>query len=133
MCTNQHQLSPLQYVLAEITFPSEPKSVGRARDWVSGVYTSRGVPTDVVELLTSEIVTNAVIHGTGDVTVRVLGSLWVEVSDASPVIPERRVAAEDDTGGRGLELMEALAEQFEVRPAEHGKCVAFLPGRGDCA
>lgn len=63
------------------------------------------------ELLSSELVTNAVCHGSGPVGVRVLLGghvLRVEVTDHSPVLPRLAEAAGSD-GGFGIRLVQQLA------------------------
>lgn len=91
---------------------------------------------DVV-LSVSELVTNAIEHGSGRVALRVrfdAGELRVEVSDESAVPAKRREAAVDDISGRGLILVDALATSWGVR--QQGRttwCVFHVPvaGQGD--
>lgn len=67
--------------------------------------------TDLAELLTSELVSNALQHGAGPIGVRLSygrGDLCVEVHDDGPGRPVRREAAEDDEYGRGLVLVDGL-------------------------
>jgi anti-sigma regulatory factor (Ser/Thr protein kinase) len=88
---------------------------------------------DVV-LLIGEVVTNAVIHaGGGPAGLRVTlddgaGILRCEVTDASPRPPRGGPAADDDEGGRGLMLVEALASSHGWHPAAGGKTVWFTCG-----
>ncbi|MEU8761716.1 ATP-binding protein [Streptomyces sp. NPDC048659] len=84
---------------------------------------------DVAELLTSELVTNALIH-TGDgavVTATVEPEqLRVEVRDFVPGLrPPRARPADDDPHGRGLLLVRALADSWGVENREVGKVVWF--------
>lgn len=86
---------------------------------------------DDVLLVSSELVTNAV-RATGSVAVqlRIAGpSLYVEVWDGVPGVPEVRPLDGDAEGGRGLRLVEALATRWGVcRPQAGGKVVwAELP------
>lgn len=87
------------------------------------------VPTalcDDVELVVSELVTNAVRAGSPTVTVQVSvedTSLVVRVSDEARGWPEERTAGARDTSGRGLPLVSALTAAGGVRIAEHGKVV----------
>ena len=71
--------------------------------------------TDDAELLATELVTNALRHGQGDLGVRVhiaAGHLQVEVRDGSHECPEPRDASLDDEDGRGLFIVEALADAW---------------------
>lgn len=69
-----------------------------------------------VELLISELVTNAFKHGTGHtVTFRlIIGQdvILVEVDDDSAGRPEIRLAGPDDENGRGLQLVSAIATNW---------------------
>lgn len=86
-------------------------------------------------LITSELTTNVVNHtkGTGDyfeLALRRRDSVLVlEVSDSYQwQMPELRKATPEDLHGRGLFLVDALAESWGVRPRSTGKTVwAQLP------
>jgi hypothetical protein len=86
---------------------------------------------EVAELLLTELVTNALQHGRGDVGVRVYlkhKRCVIEVDDGSPLRPKLQHAGPADEGGRGLLLVESLAESWEV--SEDGtttKCALPLP------
>ncbi|MER5972323.1 ATP-binding protein [Streptomyces sp. NPDC002055] len=74
------------------------------------------VAADVV-LAVSELVTNAVQHGSGDVGLLVRCSgckLRVEVTDGSPGRPVVHYADDDDVSGRGLFLVSVLAQDWGV-------------------
>jgi two-component sensor histidine kinase len=82
------------------------------------------------ELLASELVTNAVTHGRGDVRVVMEydeDGLAVTVSDDEPAVPEVAKGASAAVGGRGLRLVEVLASDWGVEPEGrgHGKGVWF--------
>lgn len=81
---------------------------------------------DEALLVASELVTNAV-RATGLVAVqlRVAGpSLYVEVWDNMPGVPEVKCLEADAEGGRGLHLVEALATRWGVcHPQSGGKVV----------
>ncbi|MFE1957303.1 ATP-binding protein [Streptomyces sp. NPDC059479] len=72
---------------------------------------------DDVDLLLSELVTNAIAYGDGpSVHVRVslgCGVLRIEVYDGSSTAPQSRTAGEDQESGRGLIIVDAIV-------AEHG-------------
>jgi anti-sigma regulatory factor (Ser/Thr protein kinase) len=85
--------------------------------------------SDVAELLTSELVTNAIVHTDHDaVLTATVGShgLRVEVRDFVARRPRLRVpVADDGTNGRGLLLVQSLADAWGVRPHGVGKAVWF--------
>jgi anti-sigma regulatory factor (Ser/Thr protein kinase) len=85
--------------------------------------------SDVAELLTSELVTNAIVHTDHDaVLTATVGprGLHVEVRDFVARRPRpRRPVADDGTNGRGLFLVETLADAWGVRPHGVGKAVWF--------
>ncbi|MEV4948734.1 ATP-binding protein [Streptomyces sp. NPDC053755] len=84
---------------------------------------------DVAELLTSELVTNALIHTEHGAVVTatvVPENLRVEVRDFVPGLTAPHVpAADDGTHGRGLVLVDALADSWGVEDQEVGKVVWF--------
>ncbi|WP_406862888.1 SpoIIE family protein phosphatase [Streptomyces sp. HUAS MG47] len=88
--------------------------------------------TDSVELLVSEVVTNAVRYAERPVTLRLLRTdvLRCEVGDDSPQLPRQRRARETDEGGRGLFLVNRLARRWGATRLSGGKVVWFeLPTR----
>lgn len=83
---------------------------------------------DGVTLAVSELVTNAVMHAqtTMQLTLALAdGRLRVAVRDYSPALPVRSDPGPASTGGRGLMLVQALAEAWGVDPHEQGKTVWF--------
>ena len=77
-------------------------------------------------VLVSELVTNALLHGKGPVELRLRltrDRLVVEVEDAGYHMPRRRHAADDEEGGRGLQLVAALAHRWGSRLTDAGKVV----------
>lgn len=83
---------------------------------------------DALALLVSELVTNAILHvGASiqlDVHGRTPGTVRVDVRDPSPFAPRKRDAGES-TSGRGLALLEALADRWGVDVTNRGKSVWF--------
>ncbi|MFI0976712.1 ATP-binding protein [Streptomyces sp. NPDC021093] len=79
---------------------------------------------DVAELLTSELVTNALIHTESDAELHATlaeSKLRVEVYDHLSRLPEPRLAAcDENTNGRGLLLVQTLADAWGVRMHGHG-------------
>ena len=84
---------------------------------------------EVTELLTSELVTNVVLHVGQPMTVRAVRErpdlFRVEVTDPSPAAPEMRHAEPDDVKGRGLAIVDSLADDWGTRFADDGKTVWF--------
>jgi anti-sigma regulatory factor (Ser/Thr protein kinase) len=84
------------------------------------------VPEDVsqtAELLVSELVTNAITHGRGIVTVSIDctdHSLSVTVSDDEPTEPKLQPERLMAMGGRGLRMIESLASSWGVKQREDG-------------
>jgi anti-sigma regulatory factor (Ser/Thr protein kinase) len=85
--------------------------------------------SEIAELLTSELVTNALIHTDHDaVLTATVGprGLRVEVRDFVGRRPRLRVPdADDGTHGRGLVLVQTLADAWGVRAHGVGKAVWF--------
>ncbi|MDT3396636.1 ATP-binding protein, partial [Streptomyces sp. B1866] len=77
------------------------------------------------ELIASELVGNVVRHASGPVALRLLRSrtLICEVSDGSPTTPHIRHPSATDEGGRGLQLVAAMAERWGTRYTGTGKCI----------
>jgi anti-sigma regulatory factor (Ser/Thr protein kinase) len=103
-----------------------PTSVGAARRFVRDVLKTRQVDDGVVrtvELLTSEVVTNAIVHARSgpqlvvDVQENVVR---VAVRDLSPVLPVRRLTHLDDVSGRGVVIVDELAAAWGVERERNG-------------
>ncbi|MFD4629181.1 ATP-binding protein [Streptomyces sp. NPDC058284] len=91
--------------------------------------------SEIAELLTSELVTNALVHTDHDAFVTATvgpRGLRVEVRDMVGSHPEPRVPdADSGTNGRGLVLVQSLADAWGVRAHGVGKVVWFeLDGGG---
>ncbi|EPH43680.1 hypothetical protein STRAU_3254 [Streptomyces aurantiacus JA 4570] len=82
---------------------------------------------DAVELLVSEVVTNAVRYATRPITLRLLRTdvLRCEVGDDVPQLPRLRQARATDEGGRGLYLVNRLARRWGATRLSTGKVVWF--------
>ena len=135
--------------VASAAYQPEPKAAAAARRFVrdtvaawvvTGAADGHGVVDDAV-LLTSELVTNAVVHaGTPvQVTCRLAdGAVEVVVSDGHPgrlvpEAPDRDAMPSERTGGRGLLLPAALASAWGVAYGRSSKAVWFrlaLDGAG---
>jgi serine/threonine-protein kinase RsbW len=109
---------------------AEPSSAREARTFVTRTLRSWGGEeiTETAALLTSELVGNVVRHGRTDmlVAVRMRGDrVTVEVTDHSADLVERKPQSTQATSGRGLHLVDSLAERWGVEPHRPGKRVWF--------
>ena len=98
--------------------PRSPESVSAARRLVNGHTTSLGAQQrDDAALMVSELVTNALAHGLGAISLRIdfeAGAVRVEVADDGNVA----LAPSPDPGahgGWGLRIVEHLADDWGVR------------------
>lgn len=119
--------------LVRARFPAEPISVPRSRRFVEQLL-ARAEPlpdgsfrTNAV-LLTSELVTNAVIHARTwfEISVRTGGRyIRVEVADTNEVIPQIPEIMTSAEHGRGLRIVDGIASSWGVEPGHPGKTVWF--------
>ncbi|MQL62277.1 ATP-binding protein [Streptomyces vinaceus] len=106
--------------------PAHPTSVRRARHAVTASLPHALRPDlgDDLGLLTSELVTNAILHGAdgkdGDLIELVLwpadGHYWLAVSDPGNGKPALARPSTDAENGRGLLLVDHIAAAWTVRP-----------------
>ncbi|WP_314253659.1 SpoIIE family protein phosphatase [Streptomyces sp. DSM 40907] len=116
----------------------EETAPGRARRFARRALTRWGLEelSDSLELLVSEVVTNAVRYAERPVTLRLLRTdvLRCEVGDDSPQLPRQRRARDTDEGGRGLFLVNRMARRWGATRLSSGKVVWFelsLPGTSE--
>jgi anti-sigma regulatory factor (Ser/Thr protein kinase) len=105
------------------------EAVKEARDFVALVFGGWGVEDYVARVVVSELATNAIRHGEGEVVVvrafrrdgaRAVIEAWDRGAELPVVRPENHAAE----SGRGLLLMEQLVTRWGVRPlSEGGKVV----------
>ncbi|MFJ9038939.1 SpoIIE family protein phosphatase [Streptomyces sp. NPDC102406] len=117
--------------LTEHVPPGDPDSLRAARHMIRTAVRAWGAgeSADEIELVADELITNALMHTEGPavVTVRVLTGpvrrLRVDVEDTSSALPRRRDAGEAGVSGRGLFLVDRLADVWGVEARGGGKCV----------
>ncbi|WP_326769529.1 SpoIIE family protein phosphatase [Streptomyces sp. NBC_01591] len=110
---------------------SDPEALSSARHMIRAAVRAWGAKAraDEVELAADELITNALMHTDGGaiVTIRVLTGperrLRVDVEDRSSALPRRRDAGEAGVSGRGLMLVDRLADLWGVESRGSGKCV----------
>lgn len=121
--------------VAQWEVPFQPSAVGAMRNAAAKKLDEWGL-TDLgfaTELILSELITNALRHGSAPVRVRLLHdhNLTCEVWDGSSTAPHLRYAATTDEGGRGLFLVAQLSEHWGTRYTPEGKVIwaeLALPG-----
>lgn len=128
-----HPVRPARRTMLTVA-QAEPERIAGARrqvrellhDWADEEQ------LDSVVLMVSEMVTNVLVHTDGDAllvaeAVGELGErrLRVEVADSSDELPHKRHPGEMASSGRGVLLMEMLADAWGVDPRGEGKSIWF--------
>ncbi|GGU26922.1 magnesium or manganese-dependent protein phosphatase [Streptomyces violascens] len=120
---------------------NDPEALSSSRHMIRAAVRAWGARerSDEIELAADELITNALMHTDGGaiVTIRVLSGLErrlrVEVEDRSSALPRRREAGSSGVSGRGLMLVDRLADVWGVESRGSGKCVwceFVVPERG---
>ena len=118
---------------ARLELPGTPAAPSVARLFVRNLCREWGAGSvcDIAELLSSELVTNAVVHAQSSVELEAAyddcSVLRIDVYDRScePVDESPRPSSEGDEGGRGLAIVALLAWRWGVDPSSQGKRVWF--------
>jgi anti-sigma regulatory factor (Ser/Thr protein kinase) len=102
-----------------ITLTSDTTCAAHARDFVDDRLRDLGLVhlSEVARLLTSELVSNAVVHGAETVRIAVAprdDAVRIEVASNHPELPVRHRFAEDPELGRGMAIVEAVAMSWGV-------------------
>lgn len=115
-----------------IELPADVNSPALARRVITETFAGSGNAelTEVVVLLVSELVTNAVLHAVSASVLRLSdggGTLRVELHDQSSQPAAIPTASQNGnrTGGRGVFLVDRLADRWGSEEDEHGKTVWF--------
>jgi anti-sigma regulatory factor (Ser/Thr protein kinase) len=124
-------------VLAADWFQGQAAAVGQARDFVRGVLGSTWPGLDDLLLMVSEVASNAVRHtasgdssGWFDLTVSAAGyTVRIAIADgggsSEPLIPDGSGEFGMLTGGRGLRIVDALADRWGYTGDKLGRVVWF--------
>nr|WP_317443946.1 ATP-binding protein [Streptomyces collinus] len=127
----------MQVLQVQLEIRPDPTEVGRARRWARSRLAGLGIQADealaeTLVLLVSELVTNAVVHTGRPAVLRLslpgaaaepAATVRLEVADSSSRAPVPRCAGSDATGGRGLALVDCLADRWGWSPEGSGKSI----------
>ena len=115
---------------AELELRPEPRAARAARTWIRSQVPPLAEDSALaLELLTSELVTNAVLHARTKLSVGIApltDGLLVTVADRNLASPAEQPYSETRTSGRGLSLLEGLSRRWGVTTYEDGKTVWFV-------
>ncbi|MFF1283114.1 SpoIIE family protein phosphatase [Streptomyces sp. NPDC058299] len=111
--------------------PGDAEALIHARHMIRAAVRAWGARdrADEIELVADELITNALMHteGSAIVTLRALADsdrrVRIEVEDSSSALPRRREAGEQGVSGRGLLLVDRLADVWGVEARGGGKAV----------
>ena len=110
-----------------LEFGNDETAPRRAREALSSIFTGPDDPiADAVTLTASELVTNVVRHTDSSGVMQAWDPkpdvpLRLEVEDHYPVLPA--IVKDPIVGGRGLRLVDAVADAWGVHPTADGKVV----------
>lgn len=115
----------------QLRLPADASAPGLARAFLRTAVcdTPAALVLDAAELLVSEVVTNGVVHGSPPVVLEVecesVDRLCVSVSDSSDDPPVLEHPGDEALGGRGVELVDLLSDEWGVVDRTPGKTVWF--------
>jgi anti-sigma regulatory factor (Ser/Thr protein kinase) len=122
---------PTELRIRRVPLAAGPAAAGEARGQVQAAICAWDVPVDpsVAVLLTSELVTNALRHETGEIVTLAIDcsrrQLRVDVHDSSDTIPVVLDTPDDAETGRGLVLVATLSDEWGFYRTPAGKAVYF--------
>lgn len=124
--------------VSALVLESSPASVADARRWVERFLESAGVSESCIDdavLIVSELASNAIRHGNGDVVCHAVlldqGRCCISVLDGGTGQPQIVQRSVEDVGGLGLVIVEQLAVQWGIAEFQGGKAVfAVVPTDG---
>lgn len=123
---SEHRTSRARYS----SHPARVKTARQQAERAARLWNLGTAATSALELVVSELVTNAVKHArtppgrqVGVTLTLAEKTVRVEVRDADPALPKFRPPSDDAEDGRGLLLVENLSHRWGVEPQLIGKMV----------
>ncbi|MEV0190165.1 ATP-binding protein [Kitasatospora purpeofusca] len=134
LCSHTEGFPAMPSHSSSAAVPRIPIAVPRTRRWIQTLLADWNVhlddcARDSIAVITSELVANAVQHGTGatlTVGLRINPNrqrLLIEVHDDSTDLPSARTASLEAESGRGMLLVQRLALNHGCERTDHGKKV----------
>jgi anti-sigma regulatory factor (Ser/Thr protein kinase) len=117
-------------VVSTVVLPCAAASVAEGRRFVSALLYELGLDAQRHEavLLTSELLTNSILHGQGEPRLDVrweYPEVEIAVTDRGTWAPRRSALDLAATSGRGLQLLERVAERYGTRSSASGTTIWF--------
>jgi anti-sigma regulatory factor (Ser/Thr protein kinase) len=112
-----------------VVYDRDAANVGEARAWIDTFLAEREIEDTVrddAQLVVSELVTNALMHGAGALVLRASiqdGAVHVSVTDSGDGLPEVLPIDPSRIGGLGLIVVGRVASEWGVAPFPGGKTV----------
>ena len=114
--------------MRQATFEPDSSSVRAVRSFIASATDLPEEQEVTVALLASELAANSVLHARTAYLVGInagFGRVRVSVTDSSPCLPVMKLHSMEAATGRGLRLVQALADRWGVDSHEPGKTVWF--------
>jgi anti-sigma regulatory factor (Ser/Thr protein kinase) len=110
------------------SFPYAQGSPTAARRFVASTLRRWGIEqaVDDASLVATELASNAVVHGGADFVVRLTWAddvVTISVEDQEAALPAARAKPGTENGGRGLRIVDAIAQEWGAEPSDSGKVV----------
>jgi anti-sigma regulatory factor (Ser/Thr protein kinase) len=112
-----------------VVYDRDAANVGEARSWIDTFLAERAIEDTVrddAQLVVSELVTNALMHGDGELVLRASindAAVHVSVTDSGDELPEVLPIDPSRIGGLGLIVVGRVASDWGVAPFPGGKTV----------
>ena len=110
-----------------IQLPVDEAAVPAAREFVRHQAEDWGLAnSEDIALVASELVENAILHARADIHLAIghrADCVVLQVEDDNDTLPDPYPADALDDRGRGLALVEAIADRWGTTPLTHGKRV----------